>query len=230
MSHYHIAIVEDDDTVREILTAEIKAEGYRVSAFFSAEQFEKQIKAKYDLLLLDLMLPGKSGLDLLKEMQIKQILIPTIMLTAIGQENSIEKAYKLGVIDYITKPFKLKTLIPKISNLLERVEAKMFENEPMIGNSKINFEFNKIIQDRKETLLTAAETEVLEFFYKNSDRVITREELHSLNIDQTTNKKSRIIDNYILKFRKIFEQNPSHPEFFVTIHKKGYALHLRKKS
>jgi len=230
MSHYHIAIVEDDDSVRELLATEIKTEGYRVSTFFSAEQFEKKLSAAYDLLLLDLMLPGKSGLELLKEMQHNKIMIPVIMLTAIGQENLIEKAYKFGVIDYVVKPFKLKTLIPKINNLLERLESKATKNEPMIGNAKINFEFNKVIQGRNETILTAAETQVLEFLYKNPNRVITREELRKLHIDQNINHKSRIIDNYMLKFRKIFEQNPRRPEFFITVHKKGYALNLRKPS
>ena len=117
----HIAIVEDDDSIRELLAENLKRAGYQVSAFFSAEQFERKADAGFHLLLLDIMLPGKNGLALLKELRLSKQMLPVILLTASDQESHTDQAFSTGAIDYIVKPFNLNHLLLKIENLFEQL-------------------------------------------------------------------------------------------------------------
>lgn len=227
MRHRHIAIVEDDDNIRELLAENLKHAGYHVSAYFTAEQFERKKDTDYDMLLLDIMLPGKNGLALLKEIRASGRTMPVILVTASEQNTHMDTAFGAGAIDYVVKPFNLQHLLLKIQNLFDQFQAQPTPGEArefMIGAGKFDPGLNIATRDRQEYKLTPSEVATLLYFVKNPNRIITREELQSQNSADAKSMSSRNLDNYILKFRKIFEIDPKLPEIFVTIPRKGYAL------
>lgn len=224
MRHRHIAIVEDDDNIRELLAENLKLAGYHVSAFFTAEQFERKKDAEYDMLLLDIMLPGKNGLSLLKEIRASGRTMPVILVTASEQNLHMDTAFATGAIDYIVKPFNLQHLLLKIQNLFDQFQTPVSNREVVIGAGKFDAALNVAIRDRQEYKLTPSEVSTLLYFIENANRIITREELQGQSSLETKTMSSRNVDNYILKFRKIFELDPKVPELFVTIPRKGYAL------
>jgi DNA-binding response OmpR family regulator len=223
----HIAIVEDDDNIRELLAENLRRAGYQVSAFFTAEQFERKSDAGYQMLLLDIMLPGKSGITLLKDLQAHGLEFPVILLTASEQDAHVDAAFGAGAIDYIIKPFNLKHLLQKIENLFEQLKPPgTGENRSdfTIGAGRFEPELNLVIREKKEYKLTPAEAATLLFFIRNPNRIISREELQASLGDENSSLTSRNLDNYVLKFRKLFETDPKSPVLFVTIPRKGYAL------
>lgn len=223
----HIAIVEDDDNIRELLAENLRHAGYQVSAYFTAEQFERKADAGYNMLLLDIMLPGKNGIALLKDLRAKGLEFPVILLTASEQETHVDAAFTSGAIDYIVKPFNLKHLLQKIENLFAQLKPPgTGENRSdfAIGAGRFEPELNIVTRDKKEHKLTPAEAATLHYFIKNPNRIISREELQNSLGDDSTNLTSRNLDNYILKFRKLFEVDPKSPVIFITIPRKGYAL------
>lgn len=223
----HIAIIEDDDNIRALLAENLKQAGYTVSAFFSAEQFERKKDVDIQLLLLDIMLPGKNGITLLRELHAAGLKFPVILLTASENEAHIDAAFAAGAIDYIVKPFNMKHLLKKIENLLERFASAGSKNDGSqftIGAGSFDPELNIVVRERKEHKLTPSEAVTLQYFIRNANRIISREELQSHLSDGGKTVTSRNLDNYILKFRKLFEPNPKEPGFFVTIPRKGYAL------
>ncbi|MBL8033930.1 MAG: response regulator transcription factor [Leptospiraceae bacterium] len=227
MKHRHIAIVEDDDNIRELIAENLKKAGYRASAFFTAEQFERKMDQDFDMLLLDIMLPGKSGLTLLKELRAAGRHMPVILVTASEQNTHMDTAFAAGAIDYIVKPFNLQHLLLKIQNLFTQFESQQSagdDRELVIGAGKFDPALNMAIRDRQEYKLTPSEVTTLLYFVKNPNRIISREELQSQISTDLRGESSRNLDNYILKFRKIFEIEPKEPELFITIPRKGYAL------
>ena len=223
----HIAIVEDDDSIRELLAENLTRAVYQVSAFFSAEQFERKSDAGFNLLLLDIMLPGKNGLALLKDLKASNHMLPVILLTASEQESHTDQAFSSGAIDYIIKPFNLNHLLLKIENLFEQLrnaDTASVQTDYQIGAGRFDPQLNTVVRDKIEHKLTPSETATLLFFVENPNRIISREELQSALSATTKNLTSRNLDNYILKFRKLFEPAPKEPVYFVTIPRKGYAL------
>jgi DNA-binding response OmpR family regulator len=223
----HIAVVEDDDNIRELIAENLKTAGYRVSAFFTAEQFERKADAGYNLLLLDIMLPGKNGLQLLKDIRAKGLNFPVILVTASETESHIDTALSAGAIDYIVKPFNLKHLLLKIENLFEQIGAAApgeKKDAYTIGAGRFEAELNIVVRDKKEHKLTPSEAATLTYFIENPNRIISREELQERISAEARAISSRNLDNYILKFRKLFEIDPKDPVLFVTIPRKGYAL------
>lgn len=223
----HIAIIEDDDNIRELLAENLRRAGYQISAFFTAEQFERKSDTDYHMLLLDIMLPGKSGISLLRDLKERGLDFPVILLTASEQDAHMDAAFGAGAIDYIVKPFNLKHLLQKIENLFEQLKSPGSgenRNEFSIGAGRFKPELNLVIREKKEYKLTPAEAATLLYFLRNPNRIISREELQASVGDENSNLTSRNLDNYVLKFRKLFEADPKSPVIFVTIPRKGYAL------
>jgi DNA-binding response OmpR family regulator len=223
----HIAIVEDDDHIRELLAENLRRAGYQVSTFFTAEQFQRKSDAGYHMLLLDIMLPGKSGIALLKDLHAQGLEFPVILLTASEQEAHVDAAFATGAIDYIVKPFNLKHLLQKIENLFEQLkppDTGQNHSDITIGAGRFKSELNLVIRDKKEYKLTPAEAATLLYFLRNPNRIISREELQASLGAESSSMTSRNLDNYVLKFRKLFEYDPKSPVLFVTIPRKGYAL------
>lgn len=221
----HLALVEDDDSIRELLEYNLKDSGFEVDSFFSIEQLEKNFEnGKYDLVLLDIMLPGESGLKFAQKIQESRISLPILIISALGQQSKIKEAYKLGAIDYIVKPFEMETLLQKIRNLLyhfiPRTQAPLPER---IGEAEINWNLMQVHSHEEVHSLSPKEAQALIYFLQNPDRIINRNELIEHIWGEDVFVSGRNIDNFLVKFRKLFERDQSNPEFFLTFPKKGYA-------
>ena len=220
-----IALVEDDDSIRELITLNLQNEGFGVDSFFSAEQLDRKGDVQnYDLLLLDIMLPGMNGLNFAQKLREEEKHIPVLFISALGQDEKIKTAYESGAIDYIVKPFEIEHLLMKIKNLLyhfvKRHEAPLPEK---LGEASIDWDLMQVIKNGKNQTLTPKEAEVLTYFLQNPNKVVSRDELIKNVWGGDVYVTSRNIDNFLVKFRKWFETEPSHPSIFITYPKKGYA-------
>lgn len=220
-----IAIVEDDDSIRELMEFNLKENGFMVEAFFSSEQIERNFDPiRYDLILLDLMLPGKSGFQFIDFLREKNVVIPVLIISAIDQESKISEAYRLGVIDYIVKPFEMELLLLKVKNLLYHFVKRMTAPLPeKIGVAEIDWDLMQISARGSFFHLTPKEAQALTYFIENPDRIISRKELIEHIWGPDVYVSGRNVDNFLVKFRRIFEHDAGSPSIFLTFPKKGYA-------
>ncbi|MES0488843.1 MAG: response regulator transcription factor [Leptospirales bacterium] len=222
----YIALVEDDDTIRELLTLNLQNAGFDVDSFFSIEQLERKTKAaEYDLLILDIMLPGMNGLNYAKKLREESQNVPILFISALGQEDKIRMAYEAGAIDYIVKPFEIEHLLLKIRNLLflfiRRASAPL---PSKVGMATIDWELMQVNKEDSTHILTPKEAKILIYFFENPNKVISRQELMDNVWGENVYVTSRNIDNFLVKFRKWFEKDPANPVLFITYPKKGYAF------
>lgn len=220
-----IGLVEDDDSIRELVEMNLTSEGYDVRAFYSVEQLQSQYAVEdFDLLLLDIMLPGKSGLEFAGHLHEKEIIVPVLIISALGQEGKITEAYQTGVIDYIVKPFEISHLLLKIRNLMYHFLPKPEVELPdKVGIAKIDWNLHQVSNTKETIALTPRETQALIYFLENPDRIVSRNELIEKIWGPNVYVSGRNVDNFLVKFRRLFEEDPSKPEVFVTYPKKGYA-------
>ncbi|MCS6984171.1 MAG: response regulator transcription factor [Leptospiraceae bacterium] len=224
-----IALVEDHDDIRELLQLQLINANYEVDAFFSAEQLLKSFeRGKYDLLILDVMLPGKNGISLAQEILQKYAQVPILFISALRQSDKISEAYKLGAVDYIVKPLEIEILLLKIRNLLEHFKPQQSaeKNFQKVGRGLIFWDLLQVKRDDEYYLLSPREAGVLKFFLKNKGRIITRQEILDQVWGDAPLVSGRNIDNYVVKFRKLFEEDPAHPQIFITYPRRGYACFL----
>lgn len=220
-------IVEDDDTIRELLELNLKAEGFKVFSFFSVEQMERRKDGvNCDLLLLDVMLPGLNGLHYAKKLKEEGLHIPILFVSALNQEKNISKGYELGAIDYIIKPFEINHLMHKVKNLLYHFVPRSTAPLPAkLGEHEINWDLLQVKTcDGQTFTLTGKEAEALAYFLENEKKIISRKELIEKIWGNDRYISTRNVDNFLVKFRKIFEIDPAKPKHFLTYPKKGYAF------
>lgn len=227
----HIALVEDDDTIRELIQLNLLSEKYKVDAFFSVEQLEKKFYPNYyDLIILDIMLPGKNGLSFAEKLHKEKIFIPILFISALGHKEKIKAAYEVGAIDYIVKPFEIDLLLYKIRNLLLFFSPRKHkETLPQtIGQSQVNWSLMEVkTPSGKKYKLTPKESAALHYFVQNKNRIVSRNELMETVWGEDVFISGRNVDNFLVKFRKLFEQDPGNPKLFITYPKKGYACILK---
>lgn len=227
-NHFYLALVEDNDDIREILEINLKKENYQVDSFFSAEQFLRAfVPKKYNLIILDIMLPGKNGIILAREILDKEKGLPILFISALSQNHKITEAYELGAVDYIVKPFNIELFLLKIRNLLKYFSNNEAQQLPQIlGNCQILWEQAKVKKNEEVIFLSPKEADMLRFFIENPGRILSREEI----LEKIWGKKDKIsarnIDNYVVKFRRIFEEDPQNPKIFITHPRRGYSFGL----
>lgn len=220
-----IAIVEDDDSIRELLMLNLQNEGFGAEAYFSVEQLDRKTETfAYDLLILDVMLPGDSGLTYAHRLREQGVNVPILFISALGKQDKIDSAYEAGAIDYIVKPFEMTHLLAKVKNLMfhfiKRHEAPLANK---VGKAQIDWDLLQVESAGETHILTPKEAAVLVYFLKNPNKVVPRQELIEKVWGGDVYVTSRSIDNFLVKFRKWFEEDPSNPELFLTFPKKGYA-------
>jgi len=220
-----IALVEDDDSIRELLTLNLQGAGFQVQSFFSVEQLDRKMQSvSFDLIVLDIMLPGENGLSYAKKLNKAEKNIPILFISAIDQQAKIAQAYENGAIDYIVKPFEVEMLLMKVKNLLYYFVRRHSAPLPnRIGDAIINWDMMTVEKEGKTYTLTPKEAEVLLYFVENPNNVIERKQLIMKIWGNDVYVTSRNIDNFLVKFRKWFEEDPSNPSLFITYPKKGYA-------
>ena len=216
----HILIVDDDDGIRELVKQYLNDNDYLVTTANSAEDAKKKVDiVKFDIIVLDIMMPGQSGLDFTNENK-KKINTPIILLTAKGEPSERIEGLEIGADDYLAKPFEPKELILRIKNILEKTKSK--NQRRVVSFSNINIDLNKllIINKKQEYKINNTEKIILEKMINSPGETFSREEIGKLiNID-----KERSIDVIITRLRKKIEVDPKNPKFLQTIRGAGYVL------
>ena len=216
----HILVVDDDDGIRELVKQFLNKNNYLVTTAKNAEDAHEKVKIiKFDLIVLDIMMPGKSGLEFTNENK-KKLDTPIILLTAKGEASDRIEGLEIGADDYLAKPFEPKELILRIKNILNKTK---FENSKrVIEFGSIKIDLNKLFIYRNQQSLKINNTEkiILEKMINSPGKIFQRDEIGAL-IDLT---KERSIDVIITRLRKKIEENPRSPKYLQTIRGEGYVL------
>lgn len=224
-----ILIVDDEPSMRQGLADNLEFEGYETEmAANGKEGLDLIISRKYDLVVLDVMMPEMSGFDVCKEVRKRNIAVPVILLTAKGEEIDKVLGLELGADDYITKPFSLRELIARIKAILRRAQPSSGSAEPekyvTIGLMQIDFTNYKAMIEDKEIKLSHREFEILHFLWDHKQEVVSRDDLLKNIWKYDEFPTTRTVDNFILKLRQKIEKNPNVPEIIITVHGVGYKL------
>ena len=219
-SKAHILIVDDDDRIRELVKQYLNDYDFLVTTANNAEDAKQKIDIiKFDLIVLDIMMPGQSGLEFTNENK-KKIGTPIILLTAKGEATDRIEGLEIGADDYLAKPFEPKELILRIRNILEKTQSK--SQKRVVNFSNVNIDLNKllIIKNNKEFKINSTEKIILEKMINSPGQTCTREEIGKLiNL-----YKERSIDVIITRLRKKIEDDPKNPKYLQTIRGTGYVL------
>ena len=216
----HILVVDDDDGIRSLVKKYLNENNFLISTAGNAEDAKKKIQLiKFDLIILDIMMPGKSGLEFIQENK-KKLETPIILLTAKGEPSERIEGLEVGADDYLPKPFEPKELILRIKNILNK--TKNINQKRVIEFNKIKIDLNKLIINRndKEFKINNTEKIILEKMINNPGKTFSRENIGVL-IDLN---KERSIDVIITRLRKKIEEDPKNPKFLQTMRGAGYVL------
>ncbi len=216
----HILIVDDDNRIRDLLKEYLRENNYIVSTAEDAENAKiKLTHFKFDLIVLDVMMPGQNGYDLTKEIK-KNIEIPIILLTAKDEVENRIKGLELGADDYISKPFEPKELLLRIKNIINKNNKIDLNTKHFVGNAQIDLNKMNINLGEKNKKINSSEKKVLTEMLSNPGKTYSREEIGKISgISQ-----ERSIDVMITRLRQKIENNPKNPKYLQTIRGSGYVL------
>ena len=216
----HILVVDDDDGIRSLVKQYLNENNFLVTTSNSAENAEeKTLIIKFDLIVLDIMMTGKTGLEFIKDNKSK-IDTPIILLTAKGETEDRVVGLEIGADDYLPKPFEPKELILRIKNILNKTKKNDQKRIIEFDNIKINLNKLIIIKNENEFKINNAEKIILEKMINNPGKTFTREDIGRL-IDLD---KERSIDVIITRLRKKIETDPKNPKYLQTLRGVGYVL------
>ena len=221
-----ILVVEDEVKIMEFIESYLKNSGYEVLMAGSGREAEEKLReGKPDMLLLDLMLPDKSGEEILKNLR-KTSRMPVIILTAKSSEESVIHGLDIGADDYITKPFSPRQMVARVNALFRRTEKEEGGETLTFGGGKliINTVNYRVIKEGEDILLTPSEFKLLTTLAKRTTKVFTREELIMVAFDGDYAGFDRTIDSHIKNLRAKLEDNPKEPEYILTIRGVGYKF------
>jgi len=216
----HILVVDDDNEIRSLVKQFLDQNNFLVTTAKSAEDASKKIEIiKFDLIVLDIMMPGKSGLEFIKENKNK-LKTPIILLTAKGTASERVEGLEMGADDYLPKPFEPKELVLRIKNILNKTTDKNIKKIINFENLTIDLNKKLIFKDNKDFKINSTEKKILEEMIGSPGKTFTRDEIATLiNLN-----KERSIDVIITRLRKKIEQDPKNPKYLQTIRGEGYVL------
>ena len=217
---FHILVVDDDDRIRELVKQYLEENNFLVTTAVDALDAKKKLEIiKFDILILDIMMPGESGLSLTKEMK-KNNQTPIILLTAKGETGDKIHGLELGADDYLVKPFEPKELLLRIKNILNKIQKPLLPDEIYIGSALINLKKLDIKKNKKTIKINPQEKKVLEKMLEFPGEVFSRDDIGKMiNIS-----KERTIDVMITRLRQKIEADPKNPKYLQTIRGSGYVL------
>ncbi|MDZ5254216.1 response regulator transcription factor [Clostridium sp. LIBA-8841] len=227
MTNKKVLIVDDEEHIRELIKFNLKKEGYDTAVAVNGTEALKIIKeSKFDLILLDLMLPEIDGLEVCKEIRRNEETadIPVMMITAKGEEFDKVLGLELGADDYITKPFSIRELMARIKALLRRSNVKKEENITKFGDIVVNFQTREVTKESKNVELTLKEFELLKLLIKNKGNILTRELLLDKIWGYEYIGETRTVDVHIRHLRKKIESDDKNPQYIQTIRGVGYKF------
>ena len=219
----HILVVDDDDGIRTLVKKYLNENNYLVTTAIDAEDASKKIKIiKFDLIILDIMMPGKSGLEFIQDHK-KHLETPIVLLTAKGEANERVEGLEVGADDYLPKPFEPKELILRIQNIINKTKIRDLKRVIEFENVKIDLNKKIIFKNDSEFKINSTEKTILEKMINNPGRTFAREEIGKfIDLD-----KERSIDVIITRLRKKIEIDPKNPKFLQTIRGEGYVLWIK---
>ena len=217
----HILVVDDDDRIRELIKEYLDNNNFYTTTAKDAEDAKNKIKLiKFDLIILDIMMPGQNGLDLTKEIKYSSDQ-PIILLTAMGESSDRISGLETGADDYLPKPFEPKELLLRIKNILKRIKKNNNFNPILrFGNIKVNLEKMLISSKKGEIKINSAEKSLLEKMVLSVGQIFQREEISKI----VNLSKERAVDVMITRLRQKIEPDPKNPKYLQTVRGNGYVL------
>jgi len=225
----NILVVEDEPNMQIGLRDNLEFESYDVTVAKDGEEGLKNLlENTYDLVLLDVMMPKKSGFDVCKEARSAGVKTPIIFLTAKGEEIDKVLGLELGADDYITKPFSIRELVARVKAVLRRTEGQAEDDKNIvhatIGKLTVDFTKYEAEQDGEVVKMSHKEFEVLQYLLQHKNEIVSRYKLLEDVWGYEATPTTRTVDNFILKLRQKTEENPNDPKHILTVHGAGYKL------
>ncbi len=226
MAH-RILIVEDEPNMRLGLKDNLEFEGYTVEqADNGTAGLERILAQKYDLILMDVMMPGMSGLEVCRKAREKGVESPIVLLTAKGEEMDKVLGLELGADDYVTKPFSLRELLARIKAILRRGTLKNASPNLTIGKLTVNFDAYTATDQSGPVRMSHKEYAILQNLYQRKNEIVTRYDLLQQVWGYDETPTTRTVDNFIVRLRQKVENDPNDPRIILTVHGTGYKLVL----
>ena len=223
-----IALVEDDDLINSLVTLNLQRQGFEVDSHRQAETLLAAIAPqRYDLVILDIMLPGMDGLEALHRIRGRGVTTPVLMLTARSDLQTKLESFEGGSDDYLAKPFDMQELTARVRALIRRSQgARSLPAAGLltVGGFPVNRETRQAQSNLGPVLLSEKEMNLLLLFCEHPRATFSRadipEEVWGMEVDPTP----RTVDNFVMKLRKLFEEKPEHPRHFITVRSAGYRF------
>jgi len=217
----HILVVDDDERLRRLLKRYLAESGYRVTAAANAAEARRQLEGlTFDLIVLDLMMPGETGLELTRDLR-RTMQVPILLLTAMGEPADRISGFEHGADDYLPKPFEPRELVLRIDAILRRAGGgDQVPAQIALGALQFDIERGELTGPEGAVRLTSAEADLLRLFARNPGKTIGRVEL----LEQSGANSVRAVDVQITRLRRKIEQNPKQPRFLQTVWGRGYVL------
>ncbi|HEX9287756.1 MAG TPA: response regulator transcription factor [Thermoanaerobaculia bacterium] len=222
-----ILLVEDEPSLVTTLVDRLRSEGYEVESIGDGDHAVVHPAIGFvDLVILDVMLPGKSGFDVCRDLRQRGIQTPILMLTARSQVVDRVVGLKLGADDYLTKPFEMIELVARVEALLRRGRAPVASGEGRyaFGDVQIDFRRAEVLREDRPVSLSALEFKLLQYFIAHRGALLTRDELLDNVWGYDATPVTRTVDVHVSSLRQKLERNPGHPEFILTVHRLGYKF------
>ncbi len=223
-----ILLVEDEPGLRMTLVDRLQKEGYAVeTAAAGDEGYRRGTEESFDLIMLDVMLPGKNGLELCRDLRQQGIAAPIIMLTARDQTLDKVLGLKLGADDYLTKPFEMLELLARIEALLRRAHAGVASaGIHQFGSVKVDFRKAEVTRGSEKVDLAAKEFQLLRYFLEHRGEALTREQILKDVWGYHAATSTRTVDVHVAWLRQKLEEDPKQPHWILTIHGMGYKFQV----
>ncbi len=217
---FHILVVDDDNRIRELVKEYLEENNFIITTAKDSNDAKKKLKIiKFDIIILDIMMPGESGLELTKKIK-KKDSTPIILLTAKGESKNRIEGLELGADDYLGKPFEPKELLLRIKNILNKIQTSVLSDQIYIGNALVNLKKLDIKINNKIIKINPQEKKILSKMLESPGKVFSRNDIGNIiNIS-----KERTIDVMITRLRQKIESNPKNPKYLQTIRGSGYVL------
>lgn len=229
-----ICFVEDDPTIQELVSEKLKKKQYQVDCFSQAEELPASL-SQYDLFILDVLLQGDlTGLQVCEQIRKSFPEVPILILSALSESRDRIEGLRLGADDYLGKPFEMEELLLRVHGMLKRREY--YNSRSHLGNcfswdgGEIDFEKRRVTTKRETLYLSQKECMILKLLIENEGRVVSRDEILEKVWGYHLFPSNRTVDNFMVRLRKIFEENPSEPRYFESVRGEGYRFSGKREA
>lgn len=225
---HSVLLVEDEENLHDALKLNLELEGYEITSAFDGHEALKKVQEEYfDLIIMDVMLPGVDGVSVTESIRLQNNEVPILILSAKNTSADRVAGLKKGADDYLTKPFNLEELLLRVQKLIEK-NKKMQDKDSVgdtytFGKNTIDFKAQEVVTRKGERLqISKKEAMLLKLLIENKNEVVPREKILQSVWGYNVYPTTRTIDNFILSFRKYFEEDTRNPQFFHSVRGVGY--------